>query len=412
MVMKKGGAHAYFIWAIGSLFYLYEYFVRVVPSVMEGDLELAFGANAAQIATAVGMYLMAYSPMQLVVGPLFDVFGTRKLLVPASFILTLSCLLPLVPSDHLVYFGLGRFLMGFSSAFGFVGVMYLCTIWFPAKRLAMLSGLTTALGMLGAITAQTCLSSLNAQLGWHSTWYLSAAFGIPVTCLLMFCIPKHPDWLPKPRGKHIWISCKNNLKQVFKNKQTWLIGFLSSALFMPLAVFADFWAIPYFVNVSHFTGGQAVKLTALLYLGWTLGAPLVGWLSDRFQTRKIPLFVSGLLSSFVFTWIICIPTASFATIAFLLFVLGLCSSGQVVGFIACVELNTKQASGSSIAVINMIVMWLCGFVQTLTGYLIDLFKPCCNLQQTYQLSLCVVTLSLVLGTVLFGLFAKEGSQAK
>jgi MFS family permease len=412
MVMKKGGTHAYFIWAVGSLFYLYEYFVRVVPSVMENDLEFAFGANAAQIATAVGMYLMAYSPMQLVVGPLFDVFGTRKLLVPASCILTFSCLLPLVPSKHLGYFGLGRFLMGFSSAFGFVGVMYLCTIWFPAKRLAMLSGLTTALGMLGAITAQTCLSSLNGQLGWRSTWYLSAVFGIFVTCLLMFCIPKHPDWLPKPRGKHIWISCKSNLRQVFKNKQTWLIGFLSSALFMPLAVFADFWAIPYFVNVSHFTSSQAVKLTALLYLGWTLGSPFVGWISDRFKTRKIPLFVSGILSSFVFTWVICMPAASFSTIAFLLFILGLCSSGQVVGFIACVELNTKQASGSSIAVVNMVVMWLCGFVQTFTGYLIDLFKPYCNLQQTYQLSLCVIVLFLILGTVLFGLLSKDSSREK
>jgi MFS family permease len=379
---------------------------------MESDLEFAFGASAAQIATAVGMYLMIYSPMQLVVGPLFDVFGTRKLLVPASFILTFSCLLPLVPSNHLGYFGLGRLLMGFSSAFGFVGVMYLCTVWFPAKRLAMLSGLTTALGMLGAITAQTCLSSLNAQLGWHATWYLSAAFGIFVTCLLMFCIPKHPDWLPKPRGKHIWISCKSNLRQVFKNKQTWLIGFLSSVLFMPLAVFADFWGISYFVNVSHFTNSQAVKLTALLYLGWTLGSPFVGWISDRFKTRKIPLFVSGILSSFVFTWVICMPAASFSTIACLLFVLGLCSSGQVVGFIACVELNTKQASGSSIAVVNMVIMWLCGFVQTFTGYLIDLFKPYCSLQRTYQLSLCVIVLFLILGTVLFGLFSKDSSREK
>lgn len=406
-LMKKGGTHAYFIWGVGSLFYLYEYFVRVVPSVMENELEGFFGATASQVATAVGMYLMAYSPMQLIVGVLFDIFGTRKLLVPASLILSLSCLLPLIPSDHLFFFGLGRFLMGFASAFGFVGVMYLCTVWFPEKRLALLSGLTTALGMIGAILAQICLSSLYVLLGWHGTWLFVVVFGLIVTCLLMFFIPKHPDWLPKPKSQHLWMTCKTTLVQVFKSRQTWLIGLLASALFMPLAVFADFWAIPYFVNVSNFTRGEAVQLTAFLYLGWTIGAPIVGNLSDRFKTRKLTLLTSGLLSSLVFLWILLLPEARFSSIACSLFLLGLCSGGQVVGFIACVEFNSRQASGSAIAVINMIIMWLCGIVQTLVGYLIDLFKLYCDVQKTYQVALLSVVGFLMLGTVLYYYWGRE-----
>ena len=117
--MKKGGLRAYIIWMTGSLFYLYEYYVRVVPSVIETELEANFLATATEVAAAVGMYLMAYSPMQLVVGPLFDTCGSRKLFLPASLILTFSCLLPLLPTESLFCFGLGRFLMGFSSAFGF-----------------------------------------------------------------------------------------------------------------------------------------------------------------------------------------------------------------------------------------------------------------------------------------------------
>lgn len=405
MRIRKGGLGAYCIWAVGSLFYLYEYFVRVVPSILSHTLQVNFSANMGQIALAVGMYLMIYSPMQLCVGPLFDVFGARRLLIPASVILAFSCLLPLVPSTHLFYFGLGRLLMGFSSAFAFVGVMYLCTVWFPAKRLAMLSGLTTALGMIGAILAQFFLPHFSECLGWQSTWIISTIFGIITVFLLMIFIPKTQDLLPKPRGKHIWIACKNNLLQVFKNKQSWLIGFLASALFMPLAVFADFWGISYFVNITGCTNETAGRIMAALYLGWMLGAPIVGWLSDTLGTRKKPMWVSGILSFTLFTIIISLHGVPLCVLTLLLFFLGLCSAGQVVGFIACVECNSKKNNASAIAVVNMIVMWLSGIVQTFIGYVMDFFELETSL--LYRYSLGIISVVLFVSTVLYIVFGKE-----
>lgn len=399
--MKKGGLRAYIIWVIGSLFYLYEYYVRVVPSVIETELETNFSATATEVAAAVGMYLMAYSPMQLVVGPLFDTCGSRKLFLPASLILTFSCLLPLLPTETLFCFGLGRFLMGFSSAFGFVGVMYLCTIWFPKRRLAMLSGLTTALGLIGAIAAQSSLSWINTACGWKNIWWFSFGFGIFVTFLLLIFIPNNPDWVPKPRGKHIWIQCKNNLLCVAKKKYSWTLGLLAGALFMPLAVFADFWSIPYFTKVYNFTNNQAVQLTAILYLSWAIGAPILGWISDAFKVRKMPLIISGLATTLLFLWLLILENASFWEVACLLSLLGIASSGQVISFITCAELNPPQANASSIAVVNMIIMWFCGFVQSISGWIIDYFTPVYSLKTAYQLSLMLITLLLLVTTLLF-----------
>jgi MFS family permease len=216
----------------------------------------------------------------------------------------------------------------------------------------------------------------------------------------------------KPHGKHIWLTCKCNLITVFKNKQTWLIGFLAGALFMPLAVFADFWAIPYFTQIFHFTNGQAVQLTALLYFGWTVGAPLVGWMSDRWARRKMPMLVSGMLCCLLFTCLLLMPQAKFSTIAILLFVLGLCSGGQVVGFITCVELNPKRANGSAIAVVNMIIMLLCGVIQTLVGHLIHYFEYQYSQWQAYQFSLFSITLSLAVSTLFFCFFSKESIPSR
>lgn len=399
--MKKGGFRAYIIWFIGSLFYLYEYYVRVIPSVIETELETNFSANATEVAAAVGMYLMAYSPMQLVVGPLFDTCGSRKLFLPASLILTFSCLLPLLPTSTLACFGFGRFLMGFASAFGFVGVMYLCTIWFPKKRLAMLSGLTTALGLIGAILAQSSLSWINTMCGWKNIWWFAFGSGIFVTFLLLIFIPNNPDWVPRPRGKHIWLQCKDNLWCVAKKGHSWSLGLLAGALFMPLAVFADFWAIPYFTKVHNFTGNQAIQLTAIFYLSWALGAPILGWISDYFKVRKTPLIISGFFTTIFFMSILVLEQVSFYGMGFLLILLGIASSGQVISFIACAELNPPRANASSIAVVNMIIMWFCGFVQSGSGWLIDYFIPIYSLKTAYQISLIVIAILTLLTTLLF-----------
>ena len=177
--MNKGGLKAYVVWATGAFFFLYQYFVRVIPSVLEKLLGDQLAASAAQIATAVGMYLMIYAPMQLLVGPLFDSMGPRKLFTRNSLLLTLSCLLPMIPFHTLFFLGFGRAIMGFASSFSFVGVMYLCALLFPKKNLGMLSGLTSALGVLGAILAQTSLSWLDTS--YNNIWLIAFIFGLFVT---------------------------------------------------------------------------------------------------------------------------------------------------------------------------------------------------------------------------------------
>ena len=93
-------------------------------------------------------------------------------------------------TNTLFYFGLGRAFMGFASSFSFVGVMYLCTQWFPREKLAMLSGLTSGLGVLGAILAQSWLPKLKAEYGYNNIWIISIIAGIVVIAFIFKYIPK------------------------------------------------------------------------------------------------------------------------------------------------------------------------------------------------------------------------------
>ncbi|MDR1665679.1 MAG: MFS transporter [Puniceicoccales bacterium] len=393
---KRGSLWAYFVWSVASLFYLYEYIVRIVPSVMEAELEVAFGVGATGLATAVGLYLVVYSPMQLFVGPLFDRYGTRRLLVPASLFLSVSCFLPLIPGAGLGCLGFSRACMGFASSFGFVGVMYLCTVWFPPSRLAMLSGLTTALGMVGGILGQNLLSHRMLHADWRLPWQMCGWIGSGVTALLWIYIPKRPAWVKVDTSLNRWHFFWKSLVSVTRNPQTWIVGFCAGGLFMPLSVFADMWGIPYLMALTGGTKSQAVNVLAMLYLGWAIGAPVVGWLSDYTGTRKGPLVWSS-----VFCFVLSLGflglsgrTSPFVLGA-ILFVLGLLSGGQVVAFIASVELNSADTKGTAVSVVNMITMLIGGFIQTSVGAVLDLAEGSARIPHVYSVRSYKMAFSLL-----------------
>jgi len=79
-----------FMCILGSLFYHYEYYLRVVPGVIRPELKLAYNISEAGFGFLVGLYYWAYVPLQLIVGLTMDVLGPRKALTIACFISALG----------------------------------------------------------------------------------------------------------------------------------------------------------------------------------------------------------------------------------------------------------------------------------------------------------------------------------
>ena len=136
---------------IGAFFYCYEFVLRIIPGALQSELSAAFGnISATAFGQLSAMYYFAYSPMQMPVGMLMDRFGPRRLLTIACLLCTLGSFL-FTYSSSLNIAGSGRFLVGFCSSFGFVGVLSLALNWLPRRYFSLVAGLITTLGMLGLV---------------------------------------------------------------------------------------------------------------------------------------------------------------------------------------------------------------------------------------------------------------------
>ena len=235
---------AWIAWSIPGLFFLYEFMIRVLPAVIEGPLQKELGVSAGDIGLSMSFYYYAYGPMQIVVGVLLDKLGARGPLSVAALVCGVGAL-TFAAGTSLTGLGAGRFLMGFGSAFAYVGTVYVATIWFPGRRVAMISGLTVTLGMLGAITAESMLEFLLQKQSWQNVVYGFAAAGVVLAVLLAIMIPNRPQWFKQHMRESTALGEKPStfacLKQVLSNRQTLLLGVITGLVYLPVGTFAALW---------------------------------------------------------------------------------------------------------------------------------------------------------------------------
>lgn len=368
---KRAAFIGWVICAIGAVFYSYEYLLRITPSVMEEPLRDHFGLSATGFGVFSAFYYYAYVPMQLPVGVLMDRFGPRRLLTLACATSVLGIWM-FAGTDLVSFATAGRFLTGFGSAFAFVGVLKLATIWLPEDRLAMVAGFAAALGTVGAMIGDNVLGALVVKVGWQQAVNYTALFGLAVVVILWFGIHDKQGDLDEDGGTvSTFKDLTRDVKFILTSRQVWINGAYGCLIYLPTTVFAELWGIPYLSHARGFDMPSAELANSLIFLGFMFGAPIWGFISDHLHQRKWPMFIGAVLASIMMTLVLYLPGVSQKMLYVMVFILGLCYSVQAVVFAVGRELSPEEAGGTAIATTNMFVMLGAMFLQPLIGRLLD-----------------------------------------
>ncbi len=369
---RKSISIGWLVCMLGALFYCYEYLLRIEPSVMVPELMREFNITAANLGLIAAVYYFAYTPMQVVVGILIDRYGARLVLTYAVAACTLGSLL-FSTSESIYVVGFGRFLVGFGSAFAFVGVLKLAAEWLPKHHFALFAGFTVSLAMVGAMVGDVELTLLIHKIGWKHALYIGTGMGVVLIPLIWILVRDTPKWKKSHSGKTSFRETFIGLGQIIKNPQMWFSGIVGCVFYLSLSVFAELWGIPFLRDVYGLSPGIAAFACSMVFAGWLIGAPINGWLSDKHKSRRLPLIVGGSLSAILITIIIFKPINISADLLYiLLFLFGIFSSVQIICFAISKENNPTHVAATAVAFTNLLIMSGALVFQPLIGKLLDI----------------------------------------
>ncbi len=356
--------HAWLIWAIAGIFYLYEYIHRVIVSVMVPELTHAFNVNSTLLSSLSAAYFFAYAFAQIPVGLLVDRYGARRTLTVACLAITIGSLL-FADTQSFLLANYCRILIGFGSAFAFVGCLKVAANCFPAHKFALIVGLTNLLGIIGAILGGHPMAYATELLGWRNVMYASAGAG-GLICVLLWKLVRDTK-IPRKNKT----AALKTLWKILQDSQTWLIALFAGAMVAPIVAYVELWGVSYLMQVYGIARPHAAHIASLTFFGIAIGGPLIGWLSDLMRIRTVPMGLGLFGAALAFSGILCAAYLPLWIISCLHLVFGFCSSSMLLCFSLNFEATEPNIRATTVAFTNSIIMLAGALLQTWCGWLLD-----------------------------------------
>jgi MFS family permease len=295
---------------------------RSAPSVLIVPLEDAFGWSRSDISLAVAINILLFGLVSPFAAALMEKFGIRKVVMSALITVSFGAFLTIfiqAPWQLIATWGV---IVGIGT--GSMALVFAATVanrWFVAKR-GLVTGILTAAAATGQLIFLPGLSHLALTYGWKSVSITVASFALLVIPFIHLFLRERPsdlgllpygaaaDWQPPAKSElSAFALAIDTLKQSSKRKDFWYLfgsfyvcGLSTSGLIGT-----------HFIPAAHDHGMPttlAASLLAMVGVFDVIGTVFSGWLTDRYDPRKLLFFYFGLRGLSLFL----LPSILFSTI--------------------------------------------------------------------------------------------------
>ncbi|WP_192482952.1 MULTISPECIES: MFS transporter [Cysteiniphilum] len=395
------------LFILAALFLFFEMALQVSPGIMTENLMSSLHIDIFWLGVTSGAYFITYTLMQIPAGLIYDRFSARNvIMLPLLICVIGGFLFGLAPNFYLA--ACARIFMGFGSAFAFIGVLVVASHVFSKRYFTLIAGITQMLAALGAMCGALPLIPLIDHFGWRATMMIISSFGLILLIIMFFYLKLPNKHLTTKPVTSSWLA----FKSVARQSQTWMIAIYACLLWMPMAVVASLYGIPFVEQYFNVPFSVAATIVTFMWIGIAVGSPLFGFLADKMGRIKRVLILCAVIGTVAFGLITLVPINSVTLLVILFFAAGAACAGQALSFSLVSHNNKLEHRATAIGFNNMAVV-ISGFIfQPFVGYVIraSQSQPTTNYLydgSSYHNGMMVVLLSYFIATVAVILFIKQ-----
>ncbi|MCT4507317.1 MAG: MFS transporter [Tepidibacter sp.] len=405
--VEKMMKYRWIVWGILAFAYIIVFFHRLAAGVVKDDLINEFNISKTTFANLGAMYFYAYMIMQIPAGMLADSLGARKTVSIGVLLSGIgSIIFGMAPSIFWAF--VGRLLVGIGVSVVFIPILKIQSVWFKESEFGIMSGITSFVGNLGGIIAQTPLALLVAAITWRNSFVVMGVFSVIVSALCYMIVRNDPRDKGYPSISEIeGISIKNVNRskvnmgqaviQVMTNPRTWPGFFIFAGFFGAFVSLTGAWGNGYITDVYNVSKIQASNYMILPVLGLAIGSIFIGGISDKMRKRKTPMMIFGSV------YLACWGAIAFGgrldtnILKLVLFTLGFTCSTFVLGWACSKEINPPEIAGISTSVVNIGGFFGAAIMPSVLGGVFDKYSATLGSVELYNKAFMYCFLSVLVG---------------
>lgn len=356
-------AVAWVLCLLTSIFYAFQYVLRLLPNIMKDEIMLKYAIDASDFGNFNGIYYIGYSLLHLPVGLMLDRIGPKYVLSVSIFLCGLGIIPPLYCDSWWINV-FGRFLLGAGSTTAILGMFYVIRLNFPPERFASILGISVTLGLAGALFGNRPLGILKEIFGWENVLHILFIVAIILSVLFLVTMPNQ-----KENVEHQKVSIISDLRELLSNTHVWAVALLAGLMIGPLEGFTDAWGVPFFKTVYAIDEANSQILPSMIFLGFCFGAPVLGYLGQKYKRPYSIMIFSALLMGLIFSLILMFQLTNIPLLYVLMTLAGVLCAYQIFMIFINTRVVKPYLVGISSSFTNMVVMSFGAIFHSVIGWI-------------------------------------------
>lgn len=377
-------------WGLLAAGFLFVNFHRTATAVLADALAGTFDATGTELGLLHASFFYIYAALQLPAGLVVDRYCPRRVGAGGLALMTAG-VAAFATSGSLTVALVARGVVGLGGSVLYVATLRFLASWYRPQEFATMTGWTIAAAGVGGVLATTPLALAIEAVGWRAALLATgAATGIIAVGVAAFVRdrpsgPVADDSRDRPSGDDggaadvgeperetaSLADVLANTRTVFGEAETWLMG---AMLFFVLGVnftVIGLWGVPFVVDTYDVTVGRASTYVLLGNVGFVLGSPALGALSDRLGRRTELIVASSLGFALAYAALLAVPPLPVVGLVF--FLVMFANGGVALAFTVGKERHAPDVGGTITGIINSLGYFGAATFPALLGVVLDAY---------------------------------------